>query len=184
MWNTDNLKGYIEFMIAPKSQHSTRLPSSTKQQKSIFYDYSQIITSYTPVHSPRFLNNIYLSIYHYLSESQINAIVNILSVNVIFFVIFTCINTTCIKDLAMTDSMNTWITVDPDPIKIYHEIMLEAMSKSKKIILQSELIWIFKLAGYLNETYCNGFNIPEIFLCVFCICVRVCFFFRIFGIHE
>lgn len=47
----------------------------------------------------------------------------------------------------MTDSMNTWITAKQEPTQIYHEIMLEAIKKSKEVILQSELIWIFKLKG-------------------------------------
>lgn len=47
----------------------------------------------------------------------------------------------------MIDSMNSWITAKPEPTEIYHEIMLEAIKKSKESILQSELVWIFKLTG-------------------------------------
>lgn len=43
------------------------------KEKHQFYDYSKTIVCSETVDSPRFLNNVYMSIFHYIFESQDNA---------------------------------------------------------------------------------------------------------------
>lgn len=49
--------------------------------------------------------------------------------------------------MALTDSAVKWIVENPNTEKIYHEIMGEVMNKCTSVVLQSELIWLFKTAG-------------------------------------
>jgi len=51
----------------------------------------------------------------------------------------------------MTESLdNTWIDEEPNTAALYAEIMVEAVKSSRATALQSELIWIFKLSGFIR----------------------------------
>lgn len=51
--------------------------------------------------------------------------------------------------MAIVDSVsNAWIAKQSElTMQIYREIMEETVKKSKDIVLQAELIWIFQLSG-------------------------------------
>lgn len=71
IWNTKNEKAYIMSNVNVNSNNMFF------NGKFKFYNYCKtIVASSEKIDSTRFLNNIYLSIFHYISESQHNAAVN------------------------------------------------------------------------------------------------------------
>jgi len=73
IWNTKSEKLYTSSIIAMNSKHTFT------RGKFQFYDYCKTIICYggeTVTDRPRFLNNIYSAIFHYILELQINAAVN------------------------------------------------------------------------------------------------------------
>lgn len=73
IWNTKSDVVYLSTNIAANSKHTFT------RGKLKFYDYCKTIISCsdeTVADRPRFLKNIYSAIFHYTSESQINAAVN------------------------------------------------------------------------------------------------------------
>jgi len=73
IWNTKSDVVYLSTIIAANSKHTFT------RGKLKFYDYCKTIISCsdeTVTDRPRFLKNVYSAIFHYASESQINAAVN------------------------------------------------------------------------------------------------------------
>lgn len=119
------------------SKKSTQMFSSGEFE---FLDYGKSIFQSGTTGSRRFLNDVYLSVSHYISESQKNAAVSIVLASGLrrsnFFA--------RAQDLALAD---TWVDEKPNVTQIYNGIMDEALRKSKTIVLQAELIWIVTLSG-------------------------------------
>lgn len=73
VWNTNSKSTFISSKVTLDSTNTF------VKKKMKFYDYCKtIVVNPGPVASPRFLANIYLSIFQYTTESQTNAAVNIL----------------------------------------------------------------------------------------------------------
>lgn len=72
VWNTtESYKTYVSSAIAEN-------PTATFSKEQFeFYDYCKTVMGFETTDSPRFLNNIYSSIFHYILDVQHNAAVNI-----------------------------------------------------------------------------------------------------------
>ncbi|VVC38361.1 Hypothetical protein CINCED_3A023370 [Cinara cedri] len=132
IWNTKSKSSFVLETVTLNSANTF------VNGKFKFYDYCKtLVTSPKPIDGSRFLNNIYLVIFQYTMESQQNA-----------------------ADLAVIDSTNSWTNQTLNPAQIYHEIMEGVMRKCRTTVLQTELIWIFKLLEYFD--FLNEFRTIEL----------------------
>jgi len=73
IWNMKSKEAYMSSNIAANSKHTIA------RGKHQLYDYCKTIiccSGENVTDKPRFLSNVYSAIFHYVSESQMNAAVN------------------------------------------------------------------------------------------------------------